>query len=136
RYVGSLVHLGDATLRNRDAVPDHAKFFAAGHLVRETRNAEGLQSILALFFGAPAKIEQFVLHWLDLPPDQRTQLGADRVAEQLGVGAVAGSSVPDVQTKFRIRLGPLGLAEYEDHLPGGTRFRQLLAWVRNYIGFE
>ena len=50
--------------------------------------------------------------------------------------AVAGEKVPDVQSRFRIRFGPLSLAEYESHLPGGTPFAQMLAWLRNYIGYE
>jgi type VI secretion system protein ImpH len=123
-------------LRDRDAVPDHAKLFGAGHLVRDTRNAEGLQRLLEGFFRAGVRIEQWVFHWLALAPEQRTRLGAGRVAEQLGVGTVVGAAVPDVQGKFRIRLGPLSLARYESHLPGGAPFVQLLAWVRNYVGRE
>ncbi|MDQ6619665.1 MAG: type VI secretion system baseplate subunit TssG [Pseudomonadota bacterium] len=136
RYIASLIHLGDPTLRNRDAVPDHAKFFGAGHLVRETRNAEGLQRLLQLFFNVPVGIEQWVSHWLTLLPEQRTRLGGGRPADQLGVGAVAGASVPDVQSRFRVRMGALSRAEYDQHLPGGRFFMQVLGWLRNYIGFE
>jgi type VI secretion system protein ImpH len=136
RYVSSLVHLGDDTLRGRDAVPDHAKLFGAGHLVRETRNAEGLQRLLETFFGARVRIEQWVGQWLVLAPEQWTRLGGGRAADQLGVGAVAGARVPDVQGKFRVRIGPLSLADYEAHLPGGHCFVQVLAWLRNYIGVE
>jgi len=118
RFVASLVHLGDPALRDRDAVPDHAKFFGAGHLVRDTRNAEGLQRLLQLYFKVPVRIEQWVTHWLTLAPEQRTRLGGGRVAEQLGAGAVAGARVPDVQSKFRVRLGPVTLHEYEQNLPG------------------
>lgn len=136
RYLSSLIHLGDDTLRNRDAVPDHAKIFGAGHLVRETRNAEGLQRLLETFFRARVQVEQWVCHWLALAPEQRTRLGGGRLADQLGVGAVAGASVPDVQSKFRLRVGPLSFSDYESHLPGGRSFAQVLAWLRNYIGME
>jgi len=136
RYLASLVHLGDDTLRSRDSVPDHAKLFGAGHLVRDTRNAEGLQRLLEGFFRVRVAIEQWVAHWLKLAPEQRTRLGGARHAEQLGVGAVAGASVPDVQGKFRVRIGPQSLAEYERHLPGGRSFQDVLAWLRNYIGLE
>jgi type VI secretion system protein ImpH len=136
RYTASLVQLGEDSLRNRDAVADHAKLYVAGHLVRQTRNAEGLERILATFFRAGVRVEQWVSHWLTLAREQRTRLGAGRDAEQIGVGAVAGEKVPDVQSSFRIRLGPLSLADYESHLPGGTPFAQMLAWLRNYIGYE
>lgn len=136
RYAASLLHLGDRALRDRDAVDDHAKLYAAGHLVRETRNAEGLQKILENFFGATVRIEEWVAHWLTLARDQQTRLGAGRDAERIGIGSVVGARVPDVQSRFRIRLGPLTLADYESHLPGGKPFGQMLAWLRNYIGFE
>jgi type VI secretion system protein ImpH len=136
RYVSSLVHLGDDTLRDRDSVPHHAKLFGAGHLVRETRNAEGLQRLLALFFRTRVEVEQWAFQWLALAPEQRTRLGGGRPADQLGVGTVAGASVPDVQGKFRLRIGALSLAGYEQHLPGGSAFPKLLAWLRNYIGLE
>lgn len=136
RYIASLVNLGDDTLRQRDAVDDHSKLYGAGHLVRATRNAEGLQRLLSLFFGTGVRVEQWIMSWLSLAKEQRTRLGAGRPAEQLGIGAVAGASVPDAQGKFRVRLGPLSLAAYESHLPGGPRFAQVLAWLRNYIGIE
>lgn len=136
RYVGSLIHLGDDSLRERDAVPEHAKLFGAGHLVRETRNAEGLRCLLQIFFRARVAIEQWVYQWLVLMPEQRTRLGGGRPAEQLGIGAVAGARVPDAQGKFRVRIGPLGFGDYEAHLPGGRAFAQVLGWLRNYIGME
>lgn len=136
RYIASLVHLGDPALRDRDTVPDHAKLFVAGHLVRQARNAEGLQKLLHLFFRTAVEVEQWVNHWLPLATEQRTRLGAGRPSEQLGVGAVAGAKVPDVQSKFRVRIGPLALRDYEQHLPGGRFFAQVLAWVRNYVGIE
>jgi type VI secretion system protein ImpH len=136
RYCASLVHLGEASLRDRDAVPDHAKLHGAGHLVRETRNAEGLARLLAIFFGCGVRIEQWAMHWLTLARTERTRLGAGRIAEKLGVGAVAGAQVPDVQSRFRIWLGPLTLSEYESHLPGGRPFTQVIAWLRTYIGYE
>jgi type VI secretion system protein ImpH len=136
RYSSSLIHLGEKSLSGRDAVADHAKLFVSGHLVRQTRNAEGLERILATYFRARVRIEQWVSHWLALSREQQTRLGGGRDAEQVGIGAVAGAKVPDVQSSFRIRMGPLSLAEYESHLPGGLPFSQMLAWLRNYIGYE
>jgi type VI secretion system protein ImpH len=136
RYSSSLIHLGEASLAQRDAVAEHAKLFVSGHLVRQTRNAEGLERVLATFFRARVRVEQWVSHWLALAREQQTRLGGGRDAEQIGIGAVAGEKVPDVQSSFRIRMGPLSLAEYESHLPGGMPFSQMLSWLRNYIGYE
>ncbi|MBL8301126.1 MAG: type VI secretion system baseplate subunit TssG [Rhodanobacteraceae bacterium] len=135
RHAASTIAYGLSATRHRDSVPDHARLNHAGHLVRQTRNAEGLARILANFFRVPAAIEEFVGRWLPLPRDQRSALGANR-GSCLGVDLVAGNAVWDRQHRFRIRLGPMPRASYEDLLPVGTGHNQVLDWVRTYIGIE
>jgi type VI secretion system protein ImpH len=136
-YVGSLGGYGSTATRDRDAVSDHAKRFFVGHLTRNARNAEGLAAILEGYFRVPARVDQFVLDWLVLPRDQRTSLGGEkRVSGQVALGAVVGSRVRDVQSRFRIVLGPLDFERFGDFLPGGRSLTALVDWVRNYVGFE
>jgi type VI secretion system protein ImpH len=133
-YVGSFAGIAPPSFRNRDAVPDLAKLFHVGALIRQVRNAEGLEQILAHFFRVPARIEQFVGHWLRLETRERTRLEAD--GAPLGAGAVLGGRVWDRQHKFRIHLGPLTLEQYESFLPGGAPLRKLVDWVRMYLCYE
>jgi type VI secretion system protein ImpH len=133
-YVGAFLGAAPATFRDRDHVPDEAKFFHVGMLVRGVRNAEGLAAILRHFFRVPVEIEEFVGHWLELDSPERTHLGHEGAA--LGSGSVLGARVWDRQSKFRVRLGPLGLGEYESFLPGGLPLAKLVDWVRLYLGFE
>ena len=133
RYVASLLHMGQRSARRRDAVFDHAKYHAAGHLVRQTRNPEGLKQILERFFGVAVRIREFVPQWIRLAPAQQLSLGSNA---GLGQTTMLGSAIRDAQHKFRIELGPLDLATYRDFLPGGKRAWQLLHWVRQYIGIE
>jgi type VI secretion system protein ImpH len=136
RYVASIVGIGLPAQRRRDAVADHAKLANAGHFVRLTRNAEGLAAMLRGFFGTQVQIVQYCCHWLKLSPQQRTRLGLPGPGSTLGVAAIAGNAIWDGQSRFRIELGGMSLGEYEAFLPGGKRFRQLVAWLRNYIGIE
>jgi len=140
-YIGSFIGAAPESLRHRDTVPDLARLHHAGTLVRHVRNAEGLSSIIRQFFRVPAAIEEFVGHWLRLAPAERSYLRRDGTA--LGSGAVLGARVWDHQSKFRIHLGPLTLAQYEAFLPataanrtGGTLLRKLTDWVRFYLCFE
>jgi type VI secretion system protein ImpH len=133
-YLGAFVGLSPAAFRDRDAVPDQAKFFHVGALIRQTRNAEGLRAILQHFCRVPVEIEEFVGHWMVLEERERTFLGRDSAT--LGSSAVAGGRVWDRQFKFRVRLGPLTLREYEAFLPGGTLIQKLVDWVRLYLAFE
>ena len=134
RYVGSTVGLGTAKSDSRDAVPDHAKLFFAGLLVRQARNADGLAAILIGFFRLPVRVEEYVGHWMSIPAPERSRFGNANAS--LGAGAVLGSRVWDRQSKFRIWVGPLSLPQYESFLPGGEALRKLVSWVRQYFHLE
>lgn len=136
RFLGSLLGYGEETVQGRDAVPDHAKRFAAAHWSRWTRNPEGLCSALRLFFDVPVELQEQRLHHLLLPAAQQTRLFAFGGNTQLGVDAVLGARVPDAQYAFRLRLGPMPLHAYQRLLPGGEDFPALVDWVRNYVGIE
>ena len=133
-YIGAFVGLSPEALRDRDSLPDLAKFFHAGALIRHTRNAEGLRAILQHFCRVPVQVEEFVGHWLTLETRERTCLG--REGATLGSAAVAGSQVWDSQSKFRLHVGPLSLGEYEAFLPGGTLIQKMVDWVRLYLCYE
>lgn len=150
RYAASLVGLGQASLKNRDTVPDHLKLHHAGHLARQTRNAEGLIRPLKALLRIPVAVQEYCLQWLTLPMEERTRLSSvtqagttskhrievGAASSRLGQGAIAGAKVPDVQHKIRLRLGGMSLQEFERYLPGGERFCQVRDWVRNYFGVE
>jgi type VI secretion system protein ImpH len=136
RFIGSIVGIGEPTQRRRDDVPDHAKLHFAGHLTRFTRNPEGLERAIGLYFGVPVRMQEFCLHFLDLEPAQQTRLTRDACNSQLGVDALVGARVADAQGKFRLRIGPLDLPQYERFLPGGEDFQPLVDWTRNYLGIE
>jgi len=133
-YVGAFAGMASRPTRDRDAVPDLAKFFHVGALIRQVRNADGLRQILRHFFRIPVDIEEFVGHWLSLDSTLRTRLSTETAV--LGAGAVVGGRVWDRQCKFRIRLGPLTATQYESFLPGGALLRKLVDWVRLYLSFE
>jgi type VI secretion system protein ImpH len=142
-YIGSFVGIAPKDLRDRETVPDLAKLFHVGTLVRQVRNADGLAAIVRQFFGVPARIEQFVGHWLRLAAHDVTRLRGTGGA--VGTGAVLGGRVWDHQSKFRIHLGPLPLDDYESFLPtapaeaggrSGARLRKLVEWVRFYLCYE
>ena len=135
-YIGASFGLGMPSLWQRDAVPDLAKFHYAGRFAGQTRNAEGLQAILADFFHLPVTIETFVGHWLPLDFSSQCRLGESPATGLLGATAVIGERVWDAQYKFRIIIGPIGFLEFQQFLPGKARLCRLVAWVRNYIGDE
>ena len=135
-YIGSLVGIAGEQVRQRDSIGDIAKLYFSGVLARQVRNRDGLAALLAGYFKAPSRVEEFVGHWMRLPERDRTRLGLRSEGAQLGVGAVIGARVWDRQHKIRIRMGPLTLAQYERFLPGGKAASRLAHWMRQYLGLD
>lgn len=142
-YVGSLFGLGMQELTDRDSFPDLAKRHYAGLLACQTKNAEGLLSMLGGYFCFPVEIQEFVGQWIELPSASRCLTGA--TSSDLGVTTTVGSHVWDCQQKFRIVIGPLSLEEYNRMLPGGgdraadgrrESLDAMVSAVRSYMGDE
>lgn len=135
-YVASLMNMGQPGLKRRDRIADHARTHMAGHLVRQTRNPEGLIQILRLYFDVPVKVDEYVSDWVMIDERQVSRIGLYGRNHQLGGGATIGLAVRDAQSKFRLELGPLSQDEFRGFLPGSRRLAQLVDWVRQYIGIE
>jgi type VI secretion system protein ImpH len=148
--VRSLLGLGSAGLRDRlmvqdagaaarnqdagwgEAAPDAAKsalakiddlalHYYAGFFAQRPRNAANLRLLLADYFELPVAVRQFRGQWLAVPEADQTQLG---VIGTLGENAIAGSQVWDCTSRFRLRLGPLNYAGFEELLPDPAPVRQ------------
>lgn len=135
-YVGCLMGIGPEAFRHRDAMPDHAKLHQAGHLACQTRHADGLASILTSFFRLPARVEEFIGRWTEIPAECRLVLGQSPHTGKLGDNALIGARMWDRHQNIRVELGPLNWAEYQRLLPHGSSLARLAAVVRNYLGFE
>lgn len=133
-YIGSLIGIGQESLRNRDEVSDEAKLRFSGYMACQTRHAEGLRAIIENYFGIRTTIKEFIGQWITLPESYRCRLGQSPDTATVGVNTVVGSRIWDCQQKFRITMGPMGLRDYERMLPGGECFAVLKDWVRNYVG--
>ena len=135
-YVGSTIGLGSPAWYDRDSVSDDAKRYFAGSLARAARNPDGLADILSVYLDQPVAVRSFLPHWMRLPIDQRSRLGATEDSSRLGLGAVLGRRVLDAQHHFELRIGPCPLSAYESLLPGGAWHRRVLDWLRLYVSDE
>ncbi len=134
-----LVGLGTGGLRRRLAVDDEAFLFYGGHFAHHPRNADSLERLLADYFGVAVVLEQFRGQWLYLAEADCSQLPTAAAAgrnHELGANLVVGRRVWDVQSKFRLRLGPLTYEQFRGFLPDGRAFRALCQLTRSYVGLE
>jgi type VI secretion system protein ImpH len=131
RHLLNLLGLGTDGLQGKLPIADEALLFYVGLLGVPTRPAAALEQLIADYFGVPAEIEQFVGAWY--PLERTTQCALDEdggPSAQLGLGAVAGDELWDLQSRVRVRLGPLRREQYDQFLPGGAAHDQLRALTR------
>ena len=135
-YVGALFGMGMPSLRHRGRVADEIRLHFAGRLACQTRNAEGLQALLADYFGVKVRVDEFVGQWVPLPENALCRLGRSPDTGALGRTAIIGDRVWDRGQKFRVTVGPLAMEAYGELLPGGDRLPELIELVQTYVHDE
>jgi type VI secretion system protein ImpH len=135
RYLFSLIGLGLPHVRKNVGIPARSLLHYSGLLTRRPGTAAGLESLLADFFGAPVRIQQFVGLWRTLDAGQWTTLGVGGRNQAIG-SAVLGTKVWDQSAAVRITIGPIGLNQFQDFLSGNPAHSALSAIARLYLGNE
>lgn len=140
RSLYSLVGLGTEHLRGRLEIPDEAFLYYAGHFAHRPRSAAGLESVLGDYFQLPVRAIQFQGQWLYLDPQDQTRMPSNSEPRgrnrRLGTDAVVGQRVWSVESRFRLRLGPLGYEEFRRFLPTGDGLVPICQLARSYVGPE
>jgi len=135
-----LVGFGTGGLRGRQPVPDGAFLYYAGYFAHFPRSAAALEALLADYFGLPVEVEQAAGQWLTLADADRSRLPDDDFPDgknsALGLTALAGERIWDLQSKFRVVIGPLTYPEFRRFMPDGNGLQQLGALTRTYVGPE
>jgi len=121
-----------------EAVPDEAWLSMSGAMARRVRSAGALQRIIAGVFALPVAVVELQGRWVALAPADRTRLGAggrnDGAFATLGADALAGASVWDVGSRFRVRLGPLDLADFRRFFDADGIRQAMNATIRRAVG--
>jgi len=121
-------------------IDDLALLHYSGFLAQRTRNAISLEAMLQDYFQMPVRVRQFQGQWLLIGAGNQSRLAEGN--NQLGLNVVAGERVWDVQSKFRVRVGPLRYPQFNEFLPDSApvprrkSFFLLSHLIRLYAGME
>jgi len=114
--------------------------YCSGLFAGHHRPAASLERMLAERFGLPVEVLQFQGRWLSLDWRDATAIGSPGSPRcrnsTLGVDAVLGERVWDVQSKFQVRLGPLDYGQYCRFIPAADGLQALSRIVRTWAGVE
>lgn len=135
-----LAGMGGDHVAKQTGVPDSTYLYYSGRFASRARPADGLADLLSDYLGVAVSVEQFRGHWLKLAGEERTVLpaGPERSGyfNRLGIDSILGERVWDVQSRFRLRVGPLKRGAFEALLPRGKALGDLCAITRVYVGPE
>ena len=132
-YLFDIVGLGTNGLRGRSSFKDQALLLYGGLIAQRPHSATAVGSIASDYFGVDANLVQFPGEWLKLG-DNVTSLGSAN--SELGVSTIAGTRVWCDQSRFRIRVGPMGLKKFRSFVPVGSAYKPLKDLVRLLVGLE
>lgn len=104
-----------------------------GPIGRRPLPSTTVRRVVEGYFGVPARLEQFVLRWIEVAEGDLTRLGGS-TTEGLGAGAFLGQRQRDAQTGIRLVLGPLTGAQFQDLLPGGQGAKDLRDLMYRMVG--
>ena len=136
----SLVGLGTQGLRRRMAFDDEAVLYYGGYFSHFPRCAISLECLLNDYWQVPLEVQQFRGQWLYLSEEEQTSLPSGSRPTglncALGVDALVGTRVWNIQSMFRIRIGPVTYRQFREFMPIGRRLLPLSQMTRLYAGVE
>ena len=139
RAMLAIAGFGTPHLQERMAVEDEVVLFYAGLFASRLRPPGALQAMLADYLGMPVRIEPFSGRWVPVAAAEQSRLphaGEVPRFAALGVDAVPGARIWDVQGNFRVVIGPVDEAGMRSLMPDQPGLRKLVDLVRAYAGMD
>ncbi len=130
----SLIGLGTPGLAGAIGLPPESLIFYGGLLSRPVPSVAAIERTVEYFSGTSVEVEQFIDQFISISPEDQTRLGMAN--GRLGIDAVCGNWAWENQTKFRLRLGPMGYLHFLRLLPSGDLLRPIFSLVRYLAGIE
>ncbi|HEU0177517.1 MAG TPA: type VI secretion system baseplate subunit TssG [Blastocatellia bacterium] len=130
----SIIGLATRGLRGRMGLRDAGLLSYSGLIGQRPHSASAFAAIVGDYFGVKTSVIQFAGQWLPLDSESVSKLGQANNA--LGVSAVAGARVWDSQSKFRLKIGPIGYKQFAAFLPVGSAFKPMMEVIKYLAGPE
>ena len=133
-YLFDFIGLGTGFIRGQMQTPEEALLPYAGLIAQRPHSVSAVRAILRDYFSVPIEIEQCLGGWYDLPESDRSYVSSQQERNQLGIGAFLGDKVWNQQDRFRIRVGPVNRARFQQFMPDGETLSKLIELTRFLVG--
>nr|WP_244306241.1 type VI secretion system baseplate subunit TssG [Paraburkholderia lacunae] len=139
----SLAGFGWGEKPARAGLPDSRVLALLGLLIQRTRTSEGLAGVVALAVpGVEVRVDEFhptfkaagKPHVLGSTGSDKADDGANDNSGTLGAGYTLGTRVAYRGRAVRLTMRPASAVQAHDLLPGARLHRELMAFLRLYVG--
>ncbi len=132
-HLFSFLGLGTEGLREKLSASEAALLQFCGLASRQVASAGTIAQIVQYVLSVDVQVESFVPRMVGLEPSEMTMLGQNNC--QLGVDAVCGGQTCDIESTFRLCLGPMSFDDFID-LSSDRKLKELASLVRFLVGPE
>jgi len=134
----ALMGIDEAHALQRAGIDGRHLLYFSGLIATRPRSAERLRTLLEEWVNTPVRIEQFAGQWLAVPEDQQSRLPGSHSGQytQLGVDAVIGTRIWDMNARIEIVIGPLSFKAFRAFLPAGQHHAMLTRLIRLFVDDE
>ncbi len=134
RALLGLIGMNGDALAGRLPLDERQLLSRSGLLAMKPTPAAAIEGVVESLLDVPVRVIQFIPSWYQIDDTDENRLGSRN--SQLGVDLNLGESVHLVQSRFRVRLGPMGYERFEALLPGSEGFHSLSSVLRLAVGVE
>jgi len=134
KAVFALMGLGSAELTGQLKLDEKALLARAYAVRGRAISAAGLSELIRNYFQIPVTVQQFFPWWYTIEDSERCRLGVSSCG--LGLDIHLGRQVRLVQSRIRLKLGPLNWSQFQEFLPTGGGARPLAEMTALSIGPE
>ncbi len=134
KAVYALMGLGSGELTGHLKLDERALLARAYAVRGRAISAAGLSELIRNYFQIPVKVQQFFPWWYTIEDSERCRLGVSSCG--LGLDIHLGRQVRLVQSRIRLKLGPLNWSQFQEFLPTGQGAKPLAEMTALSVGPE
>lgn len=111
---------GYTSTQSSESTIDEAFAQFGGLIQGQQVSGESLRQVLSSYLDEQVCVDQFIPEWFEIPENQRTCLGGNFA--QLGQTTFCGARVQQIDSRIRLKIGPLSQESYDALLPNGKTY--------------
>ena len=138
--MASLAGITSETIEKHIPFPAEPLYFYSNVFAGKCHSAFSLEKMLTEYFNIPIRILQFQGQWLRLSAQEYTIIASKNSRKGqfniIGGNFMLGRAYYDIQSKFRLYVGPVNYDQFKQLEPDGELINLITSITRFYVGMQ